>query len=332
MTPSFSRRQLLTLTAGVAGLGVAGLGAAHGIQPTVKPVRWTGQVMGATASITLYDRNTGRAQALIRACLDEVERLETIFSLIRPDSDVSRLNRQGRLDRVTPEMKEVLAQSNRIAALSDGAFDVSVQALWTLYSTHFARAGMDADGPPQDAVAAAQATIGWQDIDMNGDAIRLGKPGQGLTFNSIARGYATDRVGQIMRDHGMDHVLIDLDNYLGIGPRPDGRPWALGMADPRDPKSILRVLETKDRAVASAGGYGTVFDRTGRFHHIFDPHTGGCANRWAGATVVAQSATVADALSTALLVAPKEQTARLLAEAGGERAYLVDFDGRIAVI
>jgi thiamine biosynthesis lipoprotein len=329
MNPSLSRRQVLTLTAAAATVG---LGAALGLRPAPRPVRWSGQIMGATASITLYDRDAEHAKAIIRTCLDEVERLEGIFSLLRPDSDVSRLNRKGRLDGVTSEMKEVLARANHISAVSAGAFDVSVQALWTLYSTHFARAGMDADGPPQDAVAAAQATIGWQDIDMNGDAIRLGKPGQGLTFNSIARGYATDRVGRIMRDHGMDHVLIDLDNYLGIGPRPDGRPWALGMADPRDPKSILRVLETKDRAVASAGGYGTVFDRTGRFHHIFDPHTGGCANRWAGATVVAQSATVADALSTALLVAPKEQTARLLAEAGGERAYLVDFDGRVTVL
>ena len=329
MSPSLSRRQVLTLTAAAATVG---LGAALGLRPAPRPVRWNGQIMGATASITLYDRDADHAKAIIRACLDEVERLEGIFSLLRPDSDVSRLNRKGRLDGVTSELKEVLARANHISAVSAGAFDVSVQALWTLYSGYFSTQGKDAPGPSQDAVAAARSSVGWQDIHTQGDTIRLGRPGQGLTFNSIARGYATDRVGQILRAQGMDHVLIDLDNYLAIGPRPDGKPWAIGMADPLAPQSILQVLEVKSQAVASAGGYGTVFDTTGRFHHIFDPHTGGCANRWAGATVVAQTATIADALSTAVLVAPKDRTAQILKDAGGERAYLVDFDGRVTVV
>lgn len=329
MNTRLSRRQVLTLTAAAS---VTGLVASYELQPKRRPVRWTGQVMGATASLTLYDGNVERAKTTIRACLDEVERLENIFSLIRPDSWVSRLNRQGRLAQAPRDLLEVLAQSQRMSVLSDGAFDVSVQSLWTLYSTYFSQMGRNAIGPSQQAVDAASRAVGWQDIQTSGDGIDLRRPGMGLTFNSIARGYATDRVGQLLRNRGLEHVLIDLDNYLSIGDRPDGRPWALGVANPLDPKTILTVIETKDRAVASAGGYGTVFDATGKFNHIFDPHTGASANRWAGATVVAKSAAVADALSTALLVASKDQTARILREAGGERAYLVDFEGKITVI
>lgn len=333
MNTPFSRRQVLTLTAaiGVMGLGT-GLGTAHKTRPQLRPVRWTGQMMGATASLTLYDSNVDRAKATIQACLDEVERLEEIFSLIRPDSWVSRLNRQGHLTQAPSELLDVVAQSQRMSALSDGAFDVSVQSLWALYSTYFAQMGREAHGPSQQAVDAARAAVGWQDIHTTGDSLELRRPGMGLTFNSIARGYATDRVGQLLRSQGLEHVLIDLDNYLGIGDRPDGKPWALGVANPLDPTTILTVIETKDRAVASAGGYGTVFDATGKFNHIFDPHTGASANRWAGATVVAKSAAVADALSTALLVAPKDQTARILHEAGGDRAYLVDFEGKISLV
>jgi len=173
--------------------------------------------------------------------------------------------------------------------------------------------------------------VGWNDIRVRGAHVALGRGGMGLTFNSIARGYAVDRVGAILRDQGMEHVLIDLDNYLALGGRPDGSDWKLGIANPRDPASVLKIIETRDRAVASAGGYGTVFDRSGLNHHIFDPHTGRSANLWAGATVIAKSATVADALSTALLVVPKDQTRRLLADAGGEKAYMVDGRGNVTI-
>ena len=115
-------------------------------------------------------------------------------------------------------------------------------------------------------------------------------------------------------------------------PHPDGRDWRLGMADPKRPEQVLSVLEIKNQAVASASGYGTIFDRIGNYHHIFNPHTGGCASQWAGCTVVAERATIADALSTALLVTPKDQTARVLREGGGARAYLVDEAGRVTIL
>lgn len=322
-----TRRRVLTLAAASAGV----LALAGQSKPLLEAVVWRGEIMGATAALTLYDWDVARAKALIALCLDEVERLEQIFSLLRPDSEVSRLNRTGFSVNASADLLDLIRQSQELSHRSEGAFDISVQALWTLYSRHFARLGPDAAGPGDDAIAGALASVGWQSIHIRGAEARLGKPGMGLTFNSIARGYAVDRVGDILKRHGMTHVLIDLDNYLTLGPRPDGTDWRLGLADPRAPERVLRVLETRDRAVASAGGYGTIFDRLGLYHHIFDPHSGRSANLWAGATVVAKSATLADALSTALLVAPKDQTARLLAEAGGEKAYMVDVRGSVTV-
>ena len=323
---TLGRRAFLSIAA-------VGLGTALWTRRTGKaltPVRWSGQIMGATADLTLYVTDARWGRALIERCLDEVDRLENSFSLFRPRSELSRLNRNGRLDNASSDFLAVADRSMRMSQASAGAFDVTVQPLWNLYSSHFDRWGKDADGPAAEAVNAAQALVDWRMVRIDGASVAFARPSMGITFNSIARGYATDRVTSLLRQAGLDRALVDMDNYYALGSHPDGRPWRLGVAAPKAPSRTLMTLEVENKAVASASGYGTVFDRTGKFHHIFDPHSGGCASNWAGCTVIAEQATTADALSTALLVAPKDKIAELLTEGGGSKAYMVDETGRIA--
>jgi thiamine biosynthesis lipoprotein len=150
-----------------------------------------------------------------------------------------------------------------------------------------------------------------------------------VTLNGIAQGYICDRAADLLRSRGIGHVLLDLGEMRAIGRLPDGRPWHVGIADPRRPESVLQVLDAADVAVASSGGYGTMFDRDGRFHHLFEPWSGHSAFPWAGTTVVADTATVADALSTALAVAPRDRAAEILRAGGGRQAILVDAGGGI---
>ena len=82
-----------------------------------------------------------------------------------------------------------------------------------------------------------------------------------------------------------------------------------------------------DTAVATSGGYGTVFEPSGRFHHLFVPATGNCAHSWASVSVTAATATIADALSTAIAVAPRDHAGALLRAGGGIAALLIDQDG-----
>ncbi len=326
---SITRRAFLSITA-TAAVG-AGLWA-YGRQTPLVPVRWSGQIMGATADMTLYVTDVPFGRALIERCLAEIDRLENSFSLFRPGSELRRLNREGRLDRASADFLTVLDASTRFSQISGGAFDVTVQPLWELYSDHFTRWGKDADGPPREAVHAALARVDWQSVRTQDGNVAFARPAMGITFNSIARGFATDRVTALLRQAGLDRALVNLDNYYALGEHPDHRPWRLGVVAPKNPAQTLATIEVENQAVASASGYGTLFDRVGKFHHIFDPHSGGCAANWAGCTVIAPTATIADSLSTALLVAPKVQTARILAESGGTKAYLVDEAGGITTI
>src|SRR5207237_8389780 len=114
-----------------------------------------------------------------------------------------------------------------------------------------------------------------------------------------AQGYLTDKIVDVLRMQGIGHSLVDMGETRALGSHPDGRAWEVGIADPRDAGRVAAMLPVIDRAVATSGSYGFQFDPQGRFNHLFDPATGGCASRYRSVTVVAGSATAADAFSTA---------------------------------
>ncbi len=330
MTPPISRRRFITVTGMFAGAMVAGPALPRERPPQL--ARWDGVVLGAQSSLQLYHPDPDAAKALIGDCLAEVYRLERIFSLYRPESALCRLNRTGSLDGAPPEFLTVLRQSLHFSAISGGAFDVTVQPLWILYADHFARPDADPGGPPGAAIEAARALVDYRRITLAGDRVALAEPGMGITFNGIAHGYITDRIVALLRRRGVDRVLAQLDAYRASGRHPDGRPWHIGIANPKAPDTALQVVELTDRAMATSGGYGTCFDKAGRFHHLFDPATGRPSFAWAETNVVARSAMVADGLSTTLAVCHRDHAQDILSAGGGETAYLVDFDNRVTTI
>ncbi len=320
-----SRRRFIAVTGIAAGLALS----SRWSRAAASPLRWRGTAMGAEASITLYHPDPAAARAVIEAAEAEIARVEAVFSLFRRDSALVRLNRDGRLDRAPPLFLDLLAQARAMAEVSDGAFDVTVQPLWALYSRHFARMDADPAGPPADAMARAAAAVGWRDLIGEGDAVWFRRPGMAATFNGIAQGYVTDRVAELMRQAGIIDVLLDLGEFRAMGSHPDGRAWTVGVADPRAPDRLLETLELRQGAVASSGGYGTVFDPAGHFHHLFDPASGRPSPSWAGVTVAAATATRADGLSTALAVAPPDKAEAIFAAGEGRSAMLVAADGTV---
>lgn len=286
---------------------------------------WQGVALGAEARLTLQHSDAGAANAAIAACLTEVARLEAIFSIHRWDSALSRLNRLGRIDDAPAELRELLAEAFVLSELSKGSFDPTIQPLWQLYADYFASPRATDEGPSSSAIAAASGLVDWRKVECDGASIRLARPGMAITLNGIAQGYVTDRVGMLLRERGFEHVLVNMGEGLALGPKWDGSAWTIGIANPREPSAILTKLSLSQGAVATSGGYGYRFDAAGRFTHILDPSTGGPARSWASVTIIADSATLADGLSTALTVAPPEVARGILGERG--RAYLVPFGG-----
>lgn len=319
-----SRRRAITVVGSAAGV-VLVPGLAAGARAPLR--EWRGAALGAPARIVLEHPDAAAAERLFAACAREIERLEGEFSLHRPDSALSRLNRDGRLDAPSLDMVRLLGAARRFGALTDGAFDVTVQPLWTLYANHFHRHPGDAAGPDEGAIAAARARVDYRALEVSPARVSLAGDGRAVTLNGIAQGYITDRIADLLRDGGIADVLVDLGETRGVGQHPEGRPWAIGLADPRDPSRWGPVVELVDRALATSGGYGTRFSADGRHHHLFAPRTGASANHHLSVSVVADDATTADALSTGLFVAPPAVAERVTRAMPGVAVYLTDSAG-----
>ncbi len=320
-----TRRRALTVLAAAAGLPLAGVSRTAARAPELE---WRGEALGGPARIVIRHPDRHRVQRIVEHCVGEIDRLEAVFSLYRPHSELTQLNAEGRLAAPSHDLRLVMAEARRFGALSGSAFDVTVQPLWQLYSRHFARHPADREGPAQRRVARAAGLADYRNIDCDNGRIALSRRGMAVTLNGIAQGYITDRIADLLRDAGMTGVLVDLGEIRALD-APGDAPWRIGIEDPRDRSRMIGTLPLQGAALATSGGYGMPFDPDGRFHHLFDPATGRSAGQCLSASAVAPYAMTADALATALAVAGPGRSHGLLTAFGGSHARLTLRDGTV---
>lgn len=321
---AITRRKVLTILAG-AGTGALGLESVHAKVPTLE---WHGRALGGQVRMLIRHRHEHEARNILGHCLGEIERLERIFSLYRENSEIVLLNRDGRLDGPSQDLRMLLGEAQRSGHLSNGLFDVTIQPLWQLYSKHFATRHAASTGPSLAEIDDIRRRVDYREIDLDNGRVRLARPGMGLTLNGIAQGYITDRVADILKNAGMTDVLIDLGEIRIL----DGANWNVGVAHPTRDGQTIRRLSVHGAAVATSSGGGSRFEPTGRYHHILDPRTGDSPRGCLSATAIAPTATAADALATTLTLSRLRRVRPLLRAFGGQRAIMVMADGQVADI
>lgn len=324
---SITRRRLISIAAMASGIVL--LGGRRTLADV--PIRWQGSALGAQVSIEIHHPDRTEAERLIDLCVHEVRRLEEQFSLYRPDSAICTLNRTGLLVSPTADMVGLLKASLDFAELTDGAFDPTVQPLWNLYATHFAQVQPAPEGPSAERLTDALAKVGYRNLKVSTDRIALLKPGSAITLNGIAQGFATDRVTDRLRAAGLSMTLVDMGEIRAIGAKPDGSPWRVGLADPDKPGVVSETLSLNDRAVATTAGAGFRFDTAGRFTHLFDPRTGLSPLQYRSVSVIASTATEADALSTAFSLLPPSRVSEIVAARSNIQARLTCANGETLV-
>ena len=325
-----TRRRFLRVVAAVAGLPPI-IAAVRATAPKAQVHTWHGEVLGALSELTLWHPDAAYARRTMLRVRQEIDRFERIFSLYRRDSEISRLNDAGRLMKPSPELRELVEESQRLGELSGGAFDISVQPLWRLYEAHF---WSHTEIQPDIAARArdvAHTVVDFRQIDSGAAAIGFARAGMAITLNSIAQGYITDAIADMLRNEGFERAVVDLGECRTIGRHPDGRPWRIGIRDGRDIGRIDGIVDLEDMALAVSGGYGTTFDASGRYHHIFNPRTGESANGLVDVAVIGPRATAADGLATAIYVAGEALAPTLLAAYPQTRAILTRLDGTSSI-
>ena len=320
-----NRRRFIAISAAAAGLPLLPI-AARAVPPPLLRV-WTGNALGANATLQIHHPDPTAADMLIARALAEVRRLERVLSLYDEHSALCRLNRVGSLDDPPLDLVRVLAEAEQYHALTSGAFDITVQPLWDLYAAHFSRSDAHPAGPSSDAITAALERVGQAALEFAPDRIAFARPGMAITLNGIGQGYITDRIVDLLHAGGVEHALVDMGETRALGAHSSGEPWRVGIEDPGMPSQIAERVLLKDRAIATSGGYGTQFDSAGRFNHIFDPTSGHTSSRYRAVSTIASTATEADALSTAFCLMPLEQI-RAVVQARKLSAHLAMPDGR----
>ena len=285
--------------------------------------------MGTRITVELFHGDASVAQHGVDAVLDEMRRIDRDMSPWIESSELARLNREAADHAVTvsDELYSLIETSLHYSELTHGAFDITFASVGFLYDF---RKGIHPDDARRREAAGL---INYHNLVMD-DArhtIAYSKPGVRIDLGGIAKGHAVDRCIALLQTMGINQALVTAggDSRM-IGERRAGRPWNIGVRDPRDEHKLVAVIPLEDVAVSTSGDYERYFEEDGvRYHHIINPKSGDSARGMHSATIIGPDATTTDALSTSVFVLGVEKGLALINSLPDVDAILVDADGNL---
>jgi thiamine biosynthesis lipoprotein len=286
-------------------------------------------LMGGGALVEFVDdRGQERAERIARAVENEARRIELKFSRYRDSSVVSDINRNaGRTPVAVDEETDMLvASALDLAAITGGRFDPTVGALRRAWDFKSGRV------PSQDEVSALLPLVNSAAVSRRDRTVFLRCAGMEIDLGGVGKEYAVDRAAELLREEGIRAAIVSFaGDVRTIGSRGDGRPWKVGVLDPRNRGRCRFAVRTlADAGVATSGDYERGFMKDGvRYHHILDARTGWPARGVASATVIAASAFRAGQFATAAFLLGAEEGLALLEETPGVEGALITEAGTI---
>jgi len=284
-----------------------------------------------TISVVTGDRT--QAKTAIDRAFAEIERISALIDFFSDNSELSLINRNAgkRPVRVSPETLELVTHAMDIARETGGAFDPTVGAVSVLWDF------TNRIKPDRKELKERLKLVSYRNVvvDSNRETVFLKKEGMMMDLGGIAKGYAADRAVDILKEDGIKAALVAVAGDIrGYGLRPDGRPWMVGLQDPRPAsatQNILAAFPLHDMAVSTSGDYQRYFESEGRrYHHLLVPSTGMPSTECQSVSVITERATLTDALSTAVFIMGPEKGLAFLKKKGYE-GVIVDYYGRIHV-
>lgn len=283
--------------------------------------------MDTVMKISIHGQNAKEAGL---ACEREIYRLDALLSTGNPDSEVSKINAMGG-GAASADTATILTSALDIFRMTGGAYDATVYPLvsaWGFFS-HEYRIPADAE------LASLLEKTGSEKVSLNDRLVSFDTEGMAIDFGGIAKGYATDRLNQLLRDQGVESALISLGgNVYALGRKTDGSLWNVAVQDPDDPEGYAGILAVSNSTIVTSGGYQRFFEMNGEiFHHIIDPSTGAPSDSGLkSVTIICNNGMLADGLSTALFVMGKEKALEFWRGHSEEfDAVLISDDGVVCV-
>jgi len=298
-------------------------------------------VMGTFARVVAVAEDSGTARKCIQAALAEIHKVDELMSDYKSDSEISRVNRDAfkQAVRVGESTYEVLQRSIEFSKLTDGAFDVTIGPLMDLFRS----AEKKQAAPGEEQIAEARSKVGFEKLKLNDEnkTVQFTIDGMRLDLGGIAKGYAVDKAIQAMQRCGAIGAMVDMGGDIRcFGAPPKGKNhWIIGLQDPNPAtediggSELLLKLKITNAAVATSGDYRQFILIEGKRHsHILNRKTGTSAEGLSSVTIIADNATEADALATAVSVMGAEKGLALIEKLPEAEAILITSQPKFELI
>jgi FAD:protein FMN transferase len=299
--------------------------------PPVRPGGWVRReeaIMGTAILVELWAATPAEGGAAAAAVMAEMHRIDAAMSPYKPESELSRINREapGRAVPVGDEMFTLLERAIAFSKLSHGAFDISYASVGHLYDY---RNGVL---PSEAEVQAWRPGIGWRHLQLDAAArsVRFAHPRTRIDLGGFAKGHAVDRAAQILARRGIVHAIVSAGGDSRVLGDRRGRPWTIAIRHPRRRDDVVAVLPLEDCAISTSGDYERYFERGGeRHHHVLDPRTGRSARDVHSVTILAADGLTSEALSKTVFVLGVERGLRIVDGFPGVDAVVIDAAGAL---
>ena len=289
-------------------------------------------VMGTVVTVTIYGEDEKRAQKLFHDLLKDFKYMNVAWHP-RKKGSLGRINSLLPMQApfsIGPVLRTIIEQSTDLSNKSEGYFNPAIGKLINLWQ--FDQDELPTGPPPSKAQIQAildkQASM--DDLKISGLDLASENPDVILNFGAFAKGFGVDRAIEYLKSEGVKNAIINAGGDLRAIGTKGGKPWSIGIRDPRAQSVIAGVETQEDESVFTSGDYERYYEYEGkRYHHILNPKTGYPADETQSVTVLHSSAAIADAAATALFVAGPKNWERIAKKLGVNKVMLIDKQGQI---
>ncbi len=285
------------------------------------------KVMGTQAHMEFWldesKKVNNTSQQLIELVQAEMHRIDLAMSPYKETSELSLVNAKAGTETVviTSELFELLIESQKIAELSDGAFDITYASVGYQYDYR------KKQKPNQASIDSALKAIDYHAVilDREKSTVRFSHPDVKIDLGGIAKGYAVKRCLELLKRADIKHALVSAGGDTGLLGDRRGRPWYVGIKHPRAEEKTAVKLPLSNESISTSGDYERYFIEEGiRYHHIINPKTGDSARKVVSVSIIGKDSTYVDALSTTVFVKGLQEGMAFIEQLPEYEAIIID--------
>lgn len=285
-------------------------------------------IMGTAVSVELWDDTESHARQCIAQVMAFMQHVDDVMSPFKPTAELYQLNQQAGLHpvKVSPELFDVIKTSIHFSELSNGVFDVTFASVGYRYDY---RNGVH---PSDKQIAQDLDKIDYHllHLDDQAQTIEYGKLGVHVDLGGIAKGWAVDRGIEKLQACGIHQAIVSAGGDSRIIGDRGGRPWMIGIKDPRNPDASAVVIPLSDTAISTSGDYERYFIEDGkRYHHILNPRTGKPSLTARSVTVIGPTATMTDGLTKPVFILGPKKGMAFIEKIPNVDAIIIDTHGKL---